>query len=81
MDTRVWSQEPDFIKPRVEFPMANINGRSYAFPGKISTNAGLDEDFNCDTVVLKEDLSGWDVVPDLEFVPHFFLYAIIPYNL
>ena len=65
----------------MDFSLAHFHGRVYAFAGRKADDPEPPENFHLDTVVLREDLGGWDAVPDLVFTSHFSQYAVIPYNL
>ena len=65
----------------MDFSLAHIHGRVYGLVGRKTDKTGLPDSFHLDRIVLREDLAGWDVVPDLVFEPYFFQYAVIPYNI
>ena len=71
MDTQVWSTGPAFAEPRDQLAMANIHGRLYALAGRKNKNG----------IVLRQDMGGWDLVPDLVFPHYFYSFVMIPYNL
>ena len=77
----MWSLGPELTKPRAFFSIANIHGRLYAFAGRKDGTGGLAENYHMDGIVLREDLEGWDVVPDLVFNPFLNNYVAIPYNI
>ena len=81
MDTQAWSLGPIFVEPRGEFSMVNIHGRLYALAGRRNGTGSLPEEYHVDGMMLREDLGGWDVVPDLVFKPFFNNYVAIPYNV
>ena len=72
---------PAFAEPRDQFSMANIHGRLYALAGRKNNSGSAAGKYHLDGVVLRQDMGGWDLVPDLVFPLYFNSFVMIPYNL
>ena len=64
----------------MQFSMSSIRNRVYLMGGRL--NSTFAPEIPCsDSLVLREDLSGWDTVPDLEVTPLVDPPLMMPYNL